>query len=49
MLPSESSDRDIPTDEEDNFEDSFSFPTQVARELEIHYNKTSEKGRKRDR
>ena len=38
VLPPESGDRDITTDEEDNFEDNFSFPTKVAGELEINYN-----------
>ena len=38
VLPPESGDRDITTDEEDNFGDNFSFPTEVARELEINYN-----------
>ena len=27
---------DITTDEEDNFEDNFSFPTKMAGELEIN-------------
>ena len=42
VLPPESGDRDIPTDEEDNFEDDASFSTEVAGELEVHYNLTSE-------
>ena len=42
VLPPESGDRDIPTDEEDNFEDNASFPTKVAGQLEVHYNLTSE-------
>ena len=41
LLP-ESGDRDIPADEEDNFKDNSSFPTEVAVELEVHYNLTSE-------
>ena len=42
VLSPESGDRDIPTDEEDNFEDNTSFPTEVVGELEVHYNLTCE-------
>ena len=38
LLPPESGERGIPTDGEDNFEDNASFPTEVAGELEDHYN-----------
>ena len=38
----ESGAKDIPTDEEDNFEDNASFSTEVAGELEVDYNETSE-------
>ena len=42
VLPLESGDRNIPTDEEDNFEDNASFPTEVVGELKVHYNSTNE-------
>ena len=39
VLPPESSNRDIPTDEEDNFEDNASFPSELAGgELDVNYN-----------
>ena len=42
VLPPESGNRDIPADEEGNFEDSGSFLTKVVGELEVYYNETGE-------
>ena len=38
VLAPQSCDRDIPTDEEGNFKDNASFPTEVEAELEVYYN-----------
>ena len=38
VLAPESCNRDIPTDEEGNFKDNASFPTEVEGELDIYYN-----------